>query len=182
VSEPSRRSGVLASEASEGSAERSSAGDRREPRSAARPTDRRERDLEAERGAERPAKQEKSEPLGRSGDQQGTAGLLGPTDGALLRGSLFLQIGATHSKLNFYCLLYDINVDMGSRVQRFNTWCDNQNYGIKLLILLPIFFIVGAIDTILPTILSLFVWSVGFGMLLLFLKGEVKKLLNYDSN
>ena len=40
--EASRRSGVLASEASEGSAELRSAGDRREPRSVARPTDRRE--------------------------------------------------------------------------------------------------------------------------------------------
>ena len=71
---------------------------------------------------------------------------------------------------------------MGSRVQRFNTWCDNQNYGIKLLIILPTFFIIGAIDVILPTILSLFVWSIGFSILLLFLKGEVKKLLNYDSD
>jgi len=70
-------------------------------------------------------------------------------------------------------------MSMGSRTQRFNTWCDNQNYGVKLLIILPTFFIIGALDVILPTILSLFIWSIGFGILLLFLKGEVKKLLNY---
>ena len=51
-----------------------------------------------------------------------------------------------------------------------------------MLILLPTFFIIGVIDTILPIILSLFVWSVGFGILLLLLKGEVKKLLNYESD
>jgi len=71
---------------------------------------------------------------------------------------------------------------MGSRTQRFNAWCDNQNHGVKLLIILPTFFIIGAIDVILPTILSLFVWFIGFSILLLFLKGEVKKLLNYDSD
>jgi hypothetical protein len=51
-----------------------------------------------------------------------------------------------------------------------------------MLILLPIFFIIGALDSILPPILALVFWAVGLGILLLFAKGEVKKLLSYASN
>ena len=71
---------------------------------------------------------------------------------------------------------------MGNRFKRFNAWCDSQNYGVKMLILLPIFFIVGALDSILPPVLALIFWAVGLGILLLFAKGEVKKLLSYASN
>jgi len=68
---------------------------------------------------------------------------------------------------------------MGNRLKRFNNWCDNLNYGVKVFILIPIAFVLGALDAILPPIIALPFWAIGVGIYLLFLKGEVKKLINY---
>jgi hypothetical protein len=68
---------------------------------------------------------------------------------------------------------------MGNRLKRFNNWCDNLNYGIKFFILMPIFLVIGALDAILPPILSQLIWAIGLSVLLFFVKGEVKKLINY---
>ena len=71
---------------------------------------------------------------------------------------------------------------MGNHLKRFNDRCDNLNYGVKMLILMPIFVVIGALDAILPLIFSLPFWAIGVGILVLFLKGEVKKLINYPLN
>jgi hypothetical protein len=68
---------------------------------------------------------------------------------------------------------------MGNRLKCFNNRCDNLNYGVKMLILMPIAFVIGALDAILPPIIALPFWAIGVGIYLLFLKGEVKKLINY---
>lgn len=71
---------------------------------------------------------------------------------------------------------------MGNHLKRFNNRCDKLNYGVKMLILMPIAFVIGALDAILPPILSLPFWAIGIGIFVLFLKGEVKKLMNYPLN
>jgi hypothetical protein len=71
---------------------------------------------------------------------------------------------------------------MGNRLNRFNNRCDNLNYGVKFFILMPIFLVIGALDAILPPILSQLIWAIGLSVLLFFVKGEVKKLINYPLN
>jgi len=71
---------------------------------------------------------------------------------------------------------------MGNRLKRFNNLCDNLNYGVKFFILLAIFLVIGALDAILPPIIALPFWAIGVGIFLLFLKGEVKTLINYPLN
>jgi hypothetical protein len=48
-----------------------------------------------------------------------------------------------------------------------------------MLILMPIAFVIGALDAILPPIIVLPFWAIGVGIFVLFLKGEVKTLINY---